>query len=71
MEVSIWDAVAMNFFAVGPKSLGRGCTKLSRLLGGPLDIWFGDAYSIWAKYSYVRDDNCFLYSCPEVAVDVL
>ena len=45
LEVSIWDAVAVNFFAVGPKSLG-GCTKLSRLLGGPLDVWFGDAYSI-------------------------
>ena len=48
MEVSIWDAVAMNVLAVGPKSLG-GCTKLSRLLGGPLDVGFGDAYSIWAE----------------------
>ena len=45
IEVSIWDAVAMNFLAVGPKSLG-GCTKLSRFLGGPLNVGFGDAYSI-------------------------
>ena len=43
LEVIIWDAVAVNFFAVGPKSLG-GCAKLSRLLGGPLDVWFGGAH---------------------------
>ena len=48
LEVSIWDAVDVNFLAVGPKSLG-GCTKLSRLLGGPLDVWFGDADSVWAE----------------------
>jgi hypothetical protein len=48
IEVSIWDAVAMNVLAAGPKSLG-GCTKLSRLLGSPLNVGFCDAYSIWAE----------------------
>ena len=48
MEVSIWSAVAMNFLAVGPKSLG-GCTKLCRLLGSPLNVGFSDAYDIWAE----------------------
>jgi hypothetical protein len=46
MEVSIWDAVAVNFLAIGPESLGS-CTKLSCL--GPLTVGFGDAYSIWAE----------------------
>ena len=48
MEMSIWDAVAMNFLAVGPKSLG-GCTKLSCLLGSRLNVGFCNADGIWAE----------------------
>ena len=48
MKMSIWDAVAMNVLAVGPKSLG-GCTELSRLLGSPLNVGFCDAYGIWTE----------------------
>jgi hypothetical protein len=70
IEVSIWDAVAMNVLAVGPKSLG-GCTELSRLLGSLLNVGFCDADGIWAEPGQVRDDNCFLYHYLEVAIDVL